>query len=88
LDFIAALAAMTNIPFRLIRLQPRGPDGEAGMKRLLDGFLAAHSINIEAEPDPDALKAMQRLLDGVPERWRDADLAWWPTSPSEMWAAP
>jgi len=28
----------------------KGPDGEAGMERLLDGFLAAHSINIEAEP--------------------------------------
>jgi hypothetical protein len=53
----------------------KGPDGEAGMERLFDGFLAAHSINIEAEPTPDAVEAMQRLLDGVPERWRDADLA-------------
>ena len=66
----------------------KGPDGEAGMEGQFDGFLAAHSINIEAEPAPDALKAMQRLLDGVPERWRDADVAWWPASPSEMWAAP
>jgi hypothetical protein len=41
---------------------------EAGMERLVDGFLAAHSINIEAEPTPDAVSAMQRLLDGVPER--------------------
>jgi hypothetical protein len=49
------------------------------------GFLAAHSINIEAEPTPDAAEAMQRLLDGVPERWRDAEVAWWPASPSEMW---
>jgi hypothetical protein len=30
-------------------------DGEAGMDRLFDGFLAAHSINIEAEPTPDAV---------------------------------
>ena len=58
------------------------------MERLLDGFLAAHSINIEAEPAPDAVEAMQRLLDGVPERWRDADLAWWPACATEMWSAP
>jgi hypothetical protein len=66
----------------------RGPDGEAGMGRMLDGFLAAHNINIEAEPTPDAVSAMQRLLDGVPERWRDAEVAWWPSSATEMWAAP
>jgi hypothetical protein len=24
----------------------------------------------------------------VPERVRDAEVAWWPTNPSEMWAAP
>jgi hypothetical protein len=63
----------------------KGADGEAGMDRLFDGFLAAHSINIEAEPTPDAVEAMQRLLDSVPERWRDADLAWWPASANEMW---
>jgi len=51
-------------------------------------FFAAHGIEIENEPKPHAVEAMQRLLDRVPERWRDADLAWWPTSPSEMWAAP
>jgi hypothetical protein len=54
------------------------------MERQFDGFLAAHSINIEAEPIPDAVEAMQRLLDGVPERWRDADLAWWPACATEM----
>jgi hypothetical protein len=58
------------------------------MERLFDGFLAAHSINIEAEPTPDAVEAMQRLLDGVPERWRDADLAWSPACATEMWSAP
>ena len=58
------------------------------MERLFDGFLAAHSINIEAEPTPDAVEALQRLLDGVPERWRDADLAWWPTSAIDMWTEP
>jgi hypothetical protein len=66
----------------------KGPDGEAGMERLLDGFLAAYGINIEAEPTPDAVEAMQRLLDGVPERWRDGDLAWWPSCATEMWSAP
>ena len=58
------------------------------MKRLLDDLFTAHSIDIDNEPTPHAVEALQRLLDGVPERWRDADLAWWPTSPSEMWAAP
>jgi hypothetical protein len=28
---------------------------------------------------------LQRLLDGVPERWRDAEAAWWPASAKEMW---
>ena len=65
----------------------RGPEGEAGMERLIDGFWAAHGINIEAKPTPDAISAMQRLLDGVPERWRDAALAWWPKAAAEMWAA-
>jgi hypothetical protein len=23
---------------------------------------------------------LQRLLDGVPERWRDAEMAWWPNA--------
>ena len=45
------------------------------MQRLLDDLFTAHSINVEAEPTPDAVEALQRLLDGVPERWRDADLA-------------
>jgi hypothetical protein len=58
------------------------------MDRLVDGFLTAHNINMEAEPTPDAVSAMQRLLDGVPERWRDAEVAWWPISATEMWAAP
>jgi len=58
------------------------------MEHLFDGFLAAHSINIEADPTSDAVEAMQRLLDGVPERWRDADLAWWPNSAIDMWTEP
>ena len=58
------------------------------MDRLFDGFLAAHSINIEAAPTPDAVEAMQRLLDGVPERWRDAEVAWWPTTAIDMWPEP
>jgi hypothetical protein len=68
--------------------QQRAPDGEAAMERLFDGFLAAHRVNLDAEPTPDALRAMQRLLDGVPDRWRDADLAWWPRTAIEMWAGP
>jgi hypothetical protein len=48
------------------------------MHALLDGFFAAHGVNLDAEPTPDAVRAMQRLLDGVPERWRDAEVAWWP----------
>jgi hypothetical protein len=65
-----------------------GPGGEAGMQALLDGFFAAHGVDLDAEPTLGALRAMQRLLDGVPERWRDAEVAWWPNSPSAMWAAP
>jgi hypothetical protein len=53
-------------PLQAYSAAAKGPDGEAGMERLLDGFFAAHSINIEAEPSPDALRAMQLLLDGVP----------------------
>jgi hypothetical protein len=45
------------------------------MVRLLVGFLAAHSVHLDAEPTPEAVEAMQGLLDGVPERWRDADMA-------------
>jgi hypothetical protein len=75
-------------PLQAYSAAAKGPAGEAGMQALLDGFFAAHGVNLDAEQTPDALRAMQRLLDGVPERWRDADLAWWPTSPSEMWAAP
>jgi hypothetical protein len=75
-------------PLQAYSAAAKGPDGEAGMECLFDGFLAAHSINIEAEPTPDAISAMQRLLDGVPERWRDAEVAWWPASAAEMWSAP
>jgi hypothetical protein len=57
------------------------------MQALLDGFFAAHRVNLDAEPTPDALRAMQRLLDGVPERWRGAEVAWWPNSATEMWSA-
>jgi hypothetical protein len=64
----------------------KGPVGEAGMQALLDDLFASHGISIDGEPTPDGLKAMQRLLDCVPERWRDADLAWWPASACEMWA--
>jgi hypothetical protein len=59
--------------------------GEAGMQALLDGFFAAHGIEIENEPKPHAVEAMQRLLDRVRERWRDAEVAWWPASANEMW---
>ena len=75
-------------PLQAYSAAAKGPAGEAGMERLFDGFLAAHSINIEADPTSDAVAAMQRLLDGVPERWRDADLAWWPACGIEMWSAP
>jgi hypothetical protein len=34
-----------------------------------------------------SLSLMQRLLDGVRERWRDAEVAWWPSSATEMWSA-
>jgi hypothetical protein len=52
------------------------------------GLFAAHGVNIETEPTPDAIAAMQRLLDGVPEHWRDANVAWWPTSAIDMWTEP
>jgi hypothetical protein len=52
------------------------------------GLFAAHGLGFDAEPTPDAVAAMQRLLDGVPERWRDADLAWWPASAIDMWTGP
>jgi hypothetical protein len=47
--------------------------------------LAVHGLSFEPEPTPDADAAMQQLLDGVPERWRDAAVAWWPASANEMW---
>jgi hypothetical protein len=62
-------------PLQAYSAAAKGPTGEAGMHALLDGFFAAHRVNLDAEPTPDAVEAMQRLLDGVPERWRDADLA-------------
>jgi hypothetical protein len=55
-------------PLQAYSAAAKGPDGEAGMQALLDGFFAAHRVNLDAEPTPDALRAMQRLLDGVPER--------------------
>jgi hypothetical protein len=58
------------------------------MRRLLDDLFAAHSTDLDNEPTPHALDVMQRLLNGVPERWRDADVAWWPNSATEMWSAP
>jgi hypothetical protein len=72
-------------PLEAYSAAAKGPDGEAGMHALLDGFFAAHGVNMDAEPIPGAVEAMQRLLDGVPERWRDAEVAWWPTSANEMW---
>ena len=42
-------------------------------ERLLDDLFASHGVSIDAEPTPDGVQAMQRLIDGVPERWRDAD---------------
>jgi hypothetical protein len=44
----------------------KGPDGEAGMGRLLDGFWTAHRINLDAEPTPEAVGAMQRLVSSSP----------------------
>jgi hypothetical protein len=42
-------------PLQAYSAAAKAPDGEAGMERQFDGFLAAHSINIEAEPTPDAV---------------------------------
>jgi hypothetical protein len=67
-------------PLQAYSAAAKGAAGEAGMQALLDGFFAAHRVNLDAEPTPDALRAMQRLLDGVPERWRDAEVGWWPVS--------
>jgi hypothetical protein len=75
-------------PLQAYAAAAKGPAGEAGMQHLLDDLFTAHSINIDNEPTPHAIDAMQRLLDGVPERWRDADLAWWPAAASDMWARP
>jgi hypothetical protein len=61
-------------------------EAEAMMQGLLDDLSASHGISIDSEPTPDAVDAMQRLLDGVPERWRGA--AWWPTSAIDMWTKP
>jgi hypothetical protein len=36
------------------------------------GWIAAHGVNIDTEPTPEAVDAMQRLLNAAPERWRDA----------------
>jgi AcrR family transcriptional regulator len=63
-------------------------DADAALQRQFDDFLAAHRVNLDAEPTPDGLRALQRLLDGVPERWRDAEMAWWPACATEMWSAP
>jgi hypothetical protein len=48
----------------------KGAHGETAMQRRFDELFAAHGIEIENEPKPHAVEAMQRLLDGVPERWR------------------
>lgn len=37
------------------------------------------------DPAPEAVAAMQRLLDEVPVEARDSDVAWWPGSAIEMW---
>jgi hypothetical protein len=74
-------------PLQAYSAAAKGPAGEAGMQRMLDDLFVAHCIEIENEPTPLAVEAMQRLLDGVPERWRDADLAWWPARASDMWVA-
>jgi hypothetical protein len=63
-------------------------DANAALQRLLEDFFAAHGANLDCEPTQDGVEAMQRLLDGVPERWRDAEVAWWPISATEMWTAP
>jgi hypothetical protein len=43
---------------------------------MFDDLFGSFGFSIDAEPTPDGIEAMQQLLDGVPERWRDADLAW------------
>jgi hypothetical protein len=53
------------------------------MQRLVDDLFASHGVSIDAEPFPDGVTAVQRSLDGVPERWRDAD----PSRATETWAA-
>jgi hypothetical protein len=42
---------------------------------MFDDLFGSLGFSIDAEPTPDGIEAMQQLLDGVPERWRDADLA-------------
>ena len=63
-------------------------DANAALHRMLEDFVASHGVSIDCDPTPDGVEAMQRLLDGVPERWRDATMAWWPRSATEMWTAP
>ena len=45
-----------------------------------------HELGIDGvAPVPEAVAAMQRLLDAVPVEARDFDVAWWPASAIEMW---
>jgi hypothetical protein len=62
--------------------------GFEGFERSLQELFATHGCDLGGGPTPEAVAAMQQLLDGVPERWRDADLAWWPTSAIDMWTEP
>jgi hypothetical protein len=47
--------------------------------------LMLRDLGIDGAPTTEVLETMQRLLDAVPIEARDADVAWWPTSPIEMW---
>jgi hypothetical protein len=42
-------------PHQAYSAAAKGPGGEAGMQALLDGFFAAHGVNLVAEQTPDAL---------------------------------
>jgi hypothetical protein len=57
------------------------------IQEALDRLFDEHGIRLDAGPTEANVVAMQRLLDGVPERWRDAHLAsvWWPATAAEMW---
>jgi hypothetical protein len=63
------------------------PGNETVVPALIREFFAAHGIDDPDHETESAVSAMQRLLDGVPVEWRDADVAWWPECAAEMWRA-